>query len=89
MKFTVLSLLVGVSLFGTASVSQANDQTLRIPQGRGQYVEIPVPQPARTTVALYVTRPVKAVKAPAARDLRPVIVQDPHGRSFTLFETVR
>jgi len=90
MKSTVLTLLLGVSLtLGAAFTSRAEEQTIRIPQGRGQYIEARVSQPT-TTVALFVSsgRPTKIVAAPIVTALRPVTVANPHG-STVLFETVR
>ena len=90
MKSTVLTLLLGVSLtLGTTFTSRGEEQTIRIPQGRGQYIEVQASRPT-TTVALFVSseRQSKVVAVPIVTTLHPVSVANPHG-STVLFETVR
>lgn len=88
MKSTSLTILLGLSLTLSAAVtSRANDQqTTRIPQGRGQYIEVAVAKP--TSVALLVTSRNGSAKDSAAvstGELRPVTVTNAHGSSVTLY----
>jgi hypothetical protein len=85
MKSIALTLLLGVSFtLGAALTSRAAD---RIPQGRGQYVEVQTTAPA--TVALFVNSAARKSPSAVASTLRPVTVSSAHGASVTLFERVK
>lgn len=89
MKSTAITVFLGLSLtLGAAGTSRADDQqTIRIPQGRGQYLEIHTNRQVRETNALFVKscQVRRQVATTGQGELRPVTVTNAHGSTTTLF----
>lgn len=90
-KFLTLALILGVG----AATALADDlqNTIRIPQGRGQYLEVQSPVPV--TTAIYVTdvsvgptREYSTVQS-CEGDEQVVAVPNPHGQSRFLYQRVQ
>ena len=89
MKSTAITLLLGMSLtLGAAANSRAEDQTVDIPQGRGNFVALKAPQPAYVA-SKGVRRQAKVEAAPVATELRPVTIANPRGSIVTLRNVAR
>lgn len=89
MKSRAITLLLGISLtLGTALTSRAADQTVDIPQGRGNFVALKAPQPAYVA-SKGVRRQPKTPAVHVPTELRPVTISTPRGSIVTLREVPR
>jgi len=90
MKSTTLTVFLGLSLIlGSAGMSRAEgQQVIRIPQGRGQYLEIYTNRPARETAPLF-GRAERTVVITKQGELRPVTVTNAHGTTTVLYRRVK
>lgn len=89
MKSIAITLLLGISFtLGTALTSRAADQTVDIPQGRGNFVALKAPVPDYVASKGVRRQPKnQAVHVPGV--MRPVTISTPRGSIVTLREVPR
>jgi hypothetical protein len=86
MKSTAITLILGIALtLGTALTSRAAEQTVDIPQGRGNFVALKAPVPD-SVVSKGVRRAPKTPAVHVPGVMRAVTVNNPRGSIVVLRE---